>query len=130
MTLTKFLAKLLGLWSVLAVIGMLLDRGAALAMLDALFADVPLLFVTGAFTVAVGLALVLGHNRWSGGALPILVTLYGWIALIKGLLFLWLPPPAQAQFYGAMHLSQFFYEYLAISLVPGIYLIYTGFKRA
>jgi len=39
-----------------------------------------------------GLALVLAHNVWSGGALPILVTIVGWISLLKGLMILILPP--------------------------------------
>jgi hypothetical protein len=126
--LTKFLAKLMGLWIVLAVLSMVANRQATIATLTALFADPALMFVTGVFTLLIGLAVVLGHNRWHGGALPVIVTIYGWAALIKGLLFLWLPPSAQAGFYEALHFQQFFYGYFVISLVLGGYLIYGGFK--
>lgn len=128
--LTKFLAKVMGLWIVITVLSLMINREATIATLNALFADPALMFVTGVFTLLIGLAVVVGHNRWSGGALPVLVTLYGWIALIKGAAFMCFPPPAQAQFYQALHLPQFFYEYLVIALVLGAYLIYGGFKTA
>jgi hypothetical protein len=128
--LTKFLAKLLGLWIVVAVCGMVANRGATITTLNQFFADPPLMWITGIFILLVGLAIVLGHNRWSGGALAVTVTLSGWIALIKGLLFLLLPPPAQAQLYAALHFEQYFYGYFVISLVLGGYLIYGGFTAS
>jgi hypothetical protein len=52
----------------------------------------------------------LGHNVWSGGALPVVVTLVGWVALIKGLLLLFLSPEAAAGLYlGGLHYEQPFY---------------------
>jgi hypothetical protein len=35
-----------------------------------------------------GVAMVVGHNVWSGGALPLVVTPVGWLILAKGLLLL------------------------------------------
>jgi hypothetical protein len=64
--LTKFLAKLMGLWIVLTVLGMVVNRGATIAAIDALFADPALMLITGIFTLAIGLAVVIGHNRLSG----------------------------------------------------------------
>ena len=127
---TTFLAKLLGLWVVLAVLSLALNREASIATLNALFADPALLWVTGAFTTVIGLAIVLVHNRWSGGLLCVLVTLYGWLALIKGVLFLVFPAPAQADFFRAMHFDQYFYEYLAVALAIGAFFTYEGFKQS
>jgi hypothetical protein len=126
--LTRFFAKLLGLWILIAVLSVMANRGPAISMLDQLFADPPLLFVTGVFTVVVGLAIVLSHNRWSGGLLAVVVTLYGWIATIKGVLFLAFAPPEQARLFEALHFSQYFYAYFAFALVVGVYLTYEGFK--
>ena len=79
--------------------------------------------------VAAGLAMVLAHNIWSGGALVVVVTLVGWITLIKSLFFLFLPPEMEAGlFLGQLHYRQLFYMYTAISLVLGVYLTYGGFK--
>jgi hypothetical protein len=75
--LTKFLAKLMGLWIVLTVLGIVVNSGAMIAAIDALFADPALMLISGIFTLVIGFAVVIGHNRWSGGALPVVVTLYG-----------------------------------------------------
>ncbi|MGB9652514.1 MAG: hypothetical protein WCB01_12000 [Candidatus Cybelea sp.] len=125
--LTRFLAKLMGLWIVLTVLGMVMNRGATIAAVDALFADPGLMLIAGIFTLVIGLAVVIGHNHWSGGALPVVVTLYGWAALLKGLLFICLPLSAQAGFYQALHFQRFFFGYFVIALVLGVYLIYGGF---
>jgi hypothetical protein len=126
--LTRFYAKLLGLWVLIAVLSVMANRGPALAMLDQLFADPPVLFITGVFTVVIGLTIVLSHNRWSGGLPPVVVTLYGWIATIKGILFLAFAPPVQARLFEALHFSEHFYAYFAFALVVGAYLTYEGFK--
>ncbi len=127
--LTNFLARLLGLWIVIAGMSMVANRPSTVATMSALFADPALMWVTGVFTLGLGLALVIAHNRWSGGPVPIIVTLFGWIAVVKGLLFLWLPPPAQMAFFDALHFGAYFYAYFIISLVLGGYLIYGGFAR-
>ena len=46
------------------------------------------MFVLSIIIVAAGLAMVLAHNIWSGGAQAVVVTLVGWLTLIKGLLYL------------------------------------------
>jgi hypothetical protein len=128
MTLTKNLAKFMGLSVLLVAIGMISNKSAAVQTMNALFSDAPLMWITGVFTMMLGVAIVVAHNRWSGGALPVLVTLYGWIALLKGLSFVWLPPPTQAQLYQAMHFEQYFYAWLLVPLILGGYLVYSGFK--
>jgi hypothetical protein len=83
----------------------------------------PLLFLLGVMAVPVGLAIILGHNVWSGGAVPIVVTLIGWSTLAKGLLFLFLSPEAASGlFLGSLHYEQLFYVYAAFSMLLGIYL--------
>jgi hypothetical protein len=70
-----------------------------------------------------------GVRFWSGGALVVIVTLVGWITLIKSLLFLFLPPEVEAGFFlRQLHYQQLFYLYTGVSLVLGIYLTYGGFK--
>jgi len=126
---TAFVARLIGLWIVLAVAGMLFDRPGALAVIDHLFADAALLWVTGVFTLLVGIAIVLTHNRWSGGPLAVLVTICGWLTLVKGVTFVWLPAPAQRAWFSALHVDQYYYMYLAFALLVGVYLTYAGFRQ-
>ena len=104
-------------------------RLPTLESVTALLHNPSLIFIVGVITLAAGLAMVLAHNIWSGGALVVVVTLVGWITLIKSLLFLFLPPEMEAGlFLGQLHYQQLFYLYTSVSLVLGIYLTYGGFK--
>ena len=62
--------------------------------------------------------------------MPVIVTLVGWVTLIKGSLFLFLSPEtASWLFLGEFHYKQLFYLYTAISFLLGIYLIYGGLRH-
>lgn len=123
---TRYLAKLLGLWIVLAAACMAIERTNTLAMLNGFFADPPLIWISGIFTLLVGLAIVLAHNRWSGGAVAVLVTLYGWIAAIKGFSLILFPAAMQSAFFATLHFEQYYYAYVVLAAFLGGYLIYGG----
>jgi hypothetical protein len=126
---TTSLGRLLGLYCILVALSMLARGRATVDTVTALLHNQPLLLILGVFTLLAGLAMVLVHNVWSGGALPVVVTLIGWSTLIKGLLFLFLSPDAEANFFlGGLHYGQLFYPYVAFSLVLGAYLTYAGFR--
>ncbi len=122
--LTVFLARLLGLFTILVVAALLL-RGNALV--EAAVANQPVMLVYGIISLGLGLAMVLGHNVWSGGVLPVVITLVGWLILLKGLLLLALAPETLTQFYAQMHYGEHFDLYLIPSLVIGLYLTWAGF---
>ena len=105
-----------------------MNRQSTIDALRAFFADPALMWIAGVFTLLLGLGIVLAHNRWSGGAATIIVTLYGWMTLIKGLIFVWLPLPMQTGFYQAFHFEQFSIAYGLVALALGGYLIYCGFR--
>jgi len=108
---------------------MITRKQAALESVTALLHNPSMIFIVGVITLAAGLAMVLAHNIWSDGALAVIVTLVGWITLIKSLFFLFLPPEMEAGlFLGQLHYQQLFYLYTGVSLVLGIYLTYGGFK--
>ena len=110
---------------------MFLHKQNYVETVTALIHNSPVMFVVSIITVIAGLAMVLAHNVWSGGALAVVVTLIGWITLVKGLLFLLLPPEMEAEFFlGKLHYGQLYYFYAVISLVLGVYLTYGGFKSA
>jgi hypothetical protein len=126
---TIFLSRLIGIYCVLVALAMVVNKPATTAAVIALVHNAPLLYVFGLIVVAVGLAMILAHNVWSGGALPVIVTLIGWLTLIKGLLFLFLPPPAAVGIvlWGSAY-EQFFYLDVAVAFVLGAYLTYAGFR--
>ena len=71
--------------------------------------------------------MILGHNVWSGGALPVVVTLVGWLILAKSLMLLLVTPDALQQIFDHMQYGEHYYLYLAPSLVIGLYLTWAGF---
>jgi hypothetical protein len=124
---TAFLGRLIGAYSILVSLSMITHKQATIERVTALLNNPPLLFLVGVMAVIPGLAMVLGHNVWSGGPLPVIVTVIGWLTLIKGALFLFLSPEAESGFFlGALHYQQYFYLYVSIGLVLGIYLTYGG----
>ena len=126
---TQYLSKLIGLYCVLLALGMLLHKQATLDSVTTILHDPPLLLVLGVFTSMIGLALVLGHNVWSGGLRPLLVTISGWSALIKGSMYLFLPAQTEANvFQNYLYFQQYFYAYMALTLVMGLVMTYLGFS--
>ena len=124
---TLFLSRLIGLYCILVALSMITRRQATVQTVTALLQDPSMMFILGAITLVAGLAMVLAHNIWSGGALVIVVTLVGWMALMKSLFFLFLPHE-MGRFFPQLHHQQFFYLYPAVSLVLGAYLTYGGFR--
>ena len=125
--LTIYLGRLIGLFLLIAALAMFLDRDAIIAMATALIEDRALVPIVGLITLGIGLAIVVGHNVWSGGLFPIVITLVGWSQLLRGLALLLLPAETKIVFFQLMRLGDFFYIYAGIPLVIGAYLAYAGF---
>jgi hypothetical protein len=124
---TIFLSRLIGLYCIVIALSMMTRRQATVETVAALLQNSSMMLIVGIITLAAGLAVVLAHNIWSGGALVVVVTLVGWITLIKSLFFLFLPPEMEAGlFLGQLHYRQLFYMSTTISLVLGAYLTYNG----
>ena len=125
---TAFLSKLIGLFCVLYSLSMLAHREASVSAVSALIAEPGALLVLGFVVLGLGIAIVLGHNIWSVGALPVVVTIVGWLTLFKGLFLTFLTPASAAAYLSAMHYEQLFYIYAGVTLALGAYLTYGGFN--
>lgn len=87
---TLYLAKLMGAYSLFAAAWLMWRREAALGLVDRISNDPVFESMIGTLRLVVGLAIIVGHNRW-GGALEALVSLIGWIALMSGIATMFLP---------------------------------------
>ncbi len=126
---TTYLGKLLGLYLIAVSLFMFAHAQATVEIMKAIIQDPPLLFIAGLLGVTAGLAIVLAHNVWSGGALPIIVTLFGWASLIKGVLLLTLSPEMESRvFIVGLHYDQHPNLYASFALLFGAYLTYAGFS--
>jgi hypothetical protein len=128
--LTTFLSRLIGLSAILVSLSLVTHKQTSVDTMTALVHNPPLLLIFGMVWLIVGLAIMLGHNVWSGGMLPVVVTLVGRLVFIRGLLLLFLSPAAAVGLFTGLHFEQLFYVYIAISLVLvlGGYLTYGGFS--
>jgi len=125
--LTVFLARSIGLFTILLVACFAVRGGA---VIETTAADGPVMLSYGIISLAMGVAMVVGHNIWSGGALPVVVTLVGWLILAKGLFLLVLSSGGLTGMMQQMHYGEHYLLYLAPAFVIGLYLTWAGFTAS
>ncbi|MDH5596637.1 MAG: hypothetical protein OEY44_00915 [Candidatus Peregrinibacteria bacterium] len=90
MDLSVFTAQVLAAVYLAIGLGMLLDKAHYKKLFDAALKDTGVMYLGGVMALVTGLALVNFHNEWVK-SWEVLVTIMGWLALIKGVLLLALP---------------------------------------
>jgi len=126
---TTYLARLLGLFAIVVALAMITYKQETVEIVTAIMNNAAAVFAVGLVAVAAGLALVLAHNVWSGGALPVVVTLVSWWSLIKGLACLFLPQQVLGGLFGGQRYERFFLVSPLISLLLGLYLVWASSFR-
>jgi hypothetical protein len=124
---TVFLSRLIGLVVLIIAVPMVIDKQSMLTTFGLVVEDRGLLLVLGMASVVAGAAIVLLHNVWRKGLWPLLVTLCGWVLLLRGVLILFLPADVILSLIGTLHLSDYYYAYAVIPLIVGAYLCLRGF---
>ena len=124
---TIYLGKLFGLYIVAIAVGMLVNRRRTLAAIDEMARSGPWMLFSGMVATAVGLAVVLGHEVWAGGALPVLVSMVGWAALLKGLTLMLIPGERVAAVYKGAGFERWFGVWMAAVLAFGLWMAWLAF---
>jgi hypothetical protein len=126
MLLTILLAKVFGLYMLIAGLAMLTNRSHMMLAIVALAKDRGSQLVAGTVALFFGLLIVNIHNVW--GPLPAsLVSLIGWLGVLKGIAYLALP---EAKLTKLMHMvseRKWYMVDVAIAVVIGLYLTGFGF---
>lgn len=126
---TRFLSRMFGMYCLVMGFFVMTHREAMLRMVLALIADKPLMFVMAMLLVFAGLAMVLEHNIWKGGALPVVVTVLSWWTLGKGVLVLYIGPEKLFTFFFDPDRYARIMPFDAVFiLLLGAYLTYKGFE--
>jgi hypothetical protein len=74
--------------------------------------------------------MIIGHNIWSGGALPVAVTLFGWLIFAKGLALLLVPPEMWTAWLALLQKLHYGYPFYFIpALAIGGYLAVASFAN-
>jgi len=127
--LTSFLSKLFGLYCVIFALTMFAHPSATIAEIQSLIGSPAAILTLSVTLLAAGIAMVVGHNVWTGGLPTILVTLFGWATFLKALVVAFLTPQGLAVYYNSFHYEDFFYVYASVLLIIGAYLTYGGFAQ-
>jgi hypothetical protein len=122
---TLYLARLMGAYSLFAAAWLMYRREAALALVDRITNDPVFESMIGTLRLAVGLAIVVGHNRW-GGWLEALVSLIGWIAFFSGLAVMFLPTGTLRRAMVWMRFKEQLPLYAMVSALLGAALFFGG----
>ena len=124
MDITLFWAVVLGTWSIILGVAILLNIKHYQKLMVNFFKDYPTLMVFSLFEVFIGLLIFTSHRIWTGWEM--LITLYGLGMLLEGSFYLIFPEYMHR--FKKKVLSQS--TYLGVSsvlfLVIGIYLFYQG----
>jgi hypothetical protein len=126
MNISKFLGKVIGIYFLITSLAMLLNMPQFITNINNLSSS--LVFVIGFFTLILGILLVVGHNFWEGGVGRIIITIIGWITLIKGITMFFFPHTIDAisiSFTQNVHIA---YTSAIIEFILALFLIYYGYK--
>lgn len=125
MDLSIFLAKTLGLYLVIMAIVLWVNMQKISTILKS-SENSPFLLISGLLALIFGILLVVSHNVWVADW-RVIITIIGWLALIKGLLRLLFPDYAYKIIRGFADNIQVYYITDIIILIVGIYLCYVGY---
>lgn len=119
---TIAIAQVLGIFFVIAGISIVANGKATAAAVEESAQNKGILFMWGILALLVGAVIVVFNNVWISG-LTLLVTILGWLALIKGTFILLLPGVA-ASLYKKCGKSNVLVVAGVVMVVLGLVLLY------
>lgn len=112
------LAKLIGPYIALVGIGLLFNRKAFRMVMEDFPKNSALVFITGLLTFVAGLSILLFHNLWVKDW-RVIITVFGWIALIKGVFLIALPG-------SLVKITNKYLENFKLVLIPWVIMLLVG----
>jgi hypothetical protein len=127
MPLTYFLAQLIGLLLLSMGASMLFQKKVFMNVLNDITENRATLFMVGVVLFLCGLSIVLTHNIWNAGFLSLVITLIGWVLILRGLACLFMPGHSITRIMQLLKVEEFCWAYGILVVVIGAYLTYAGF---
>ena len=95
-------------------------------MIEEYSRSAPVMFLNGCIVLAMGYFFLVANSSWSGGT-PLIVTIIGWLAIVKGIYILFLPQN-YAKIAKSIKLHFLTFEG-SLAVIMGIILLYLGFLK-
>ncbi len=120
------LAKIIGPYLVIVAIGIMLNLKFYQRMMEDFFKNSALIYLGGVLALIIGLLIVLFHNVWEANW-AVLITIFGWIGLIKGVWLIIFPDSAGRLAQAYQKKAALLVVHLIIILVIGVFLTAKGY---
>ncbi len=125
MDVSHFLAKVVGIYMILAGLLVALKHHSLREMINEYFNSPALVMIGGMMSVIIGLLLVVSHNVWELNW-KIVITLMGYLTLFKGILH-WFFTESAASWASKFSAGKFNLYASIVMIMLGIYLTYIGY---
>lgn len=126
MHITIVLAQVFGILFAVSGLSMLVNKKSIVSALTEAGQNPGFLWLIGLIALMMGAVFVVLSNVWNGGNMALVVTVIGWLVLIKGIFILWFPS-ATASLYRRYSNSKLLTWWGVIVFVIGLVLLYKGF---
>jgi len=124
---TYFIAQFIGLMLLSVGASMLFQGKVFMKVLNDITENRSTLFMVGIVLFLGGASIVLVHNVWNAGFLSVVITLIGWILIIRGLASMYMPGHTITRMVRWFKVEEFSWAYGILVLGIGAYLTYAGF---
>lgn len=125
MDITTVLVQFFGVVFTVFGLSMVINKKGMAAAFAEMVQNRSFFWLAGFFTVVLGAALVALNNVWTSGW-TLLVTIIGWLVLIKGAFILFLPKTAE-KFYKKYTTDDLLAFYGVVAFIIGLVFLYWGF---
>ena len=127
MCLSIFLAQLIGIYLILVSLSVLIHPHRFKKIMHDFLASAPFLAVSGCVLIFLGLLVLIPHHLWVL-KWPVLITILGWVSLLRGFFHLFFPVKT-IQFSKQLIDSKGFLLIAWVTLLVGLYLSWIGFTQ-
>lgn len=121
-----FLAQVIGLYLVIQSIVLMVRLKEMQEIVRELIHNRPVLLIISLIATMVGLLLVVSHNVWEANW-RVIVTIFGWGILVKGILYMALPIENMDRLTKKFNTRGWYIGGGIGSLIIGLYLVFKGF---
>ena len=128
MDVSKFLGKVIGIYTVLVSSAMLINMPQFISHVTGLINNESLMFLAGYITLILGILMIVSHNVWQWNW-RVIITIFAWLIVLKGLCIIVYPQlidKATLEFVQNIHGA---YVAAIFDLFIGLLISFFGFKR-
>lgn len=122
MELSMVLSEIVALYLLIGGVALLVNSKSLIEYGDEILRGSAATYLMGPIALIFGLVIVLTHNVWTGGFIPVVTTLVGWGALLKGVMIFVLPAQTLTSFMRPLNNAAVYRLFGVLSLLVGAYM--------